>query len=152
MAWRIRTIWRVSLIGQVSPSGTTGLNHKATRISLRAWMLSLILLQNTNVTKYGASLDVSVSPKQLTKIHTHYIYSMVVQDFVSGRACCVNKTTRISLRAWMLWLILLQNNSPMNQFVMPTIVKYSTVKWNTLISEYGILCIRYPEIQYSVPR
>jgi hypothetical protein len=25
------------------------------------------------------------------KIHTHYIHSVVVQDFVSGRACCVNQ-------------------------------------------------------------
>jgi hypothetical protein len=24
-------------------------------------------------------------------MYTHYIYSVVVQDFVSGRACCVNK-------------------------------------------------------------
>jgi hypothetical protein len=25
------------------------------------------------------------------KIHTHYIHSVVVQDFVSGRVCCVNQ-------------------------------------------------------------
>ena len=53
-----------------------------------------------NVTKYGASLDVSVSPKQLTKIHTHYIHSMVVQDFVSGRAYCVNQYHYESLMLW----------------------------------------------------
>jgi hypothetical protein len=25
------------------------------------------------------------------KMHTHYIHSVVVQDFVSGRACCVKQ-------------------------------------------------------------
>ena len=34
---------------------------------------------------------VCVSVSYLQPIYTHYIHSVVVQDFVSGRACCVNK-------------------------------------------------------------
>jgi hypothetical protein len=30
------------------------------------------------------------------KIHTHYIHSVVVQYFVSGRACCVNQYDYVS--------------------------------------------------------
>jgi hypothetical protein len=35
-------------------------------------------------------------------IHTHYIHSVLVQDYVSGRACCVNQYHYESQKRWVV--------------------------------------------------
>ena len=40
---------------------------------------------------FGKYIDKSCIAQMFLKINTHYIRSVVVQDFVSGRVCCVNQ-------------------------------------------------------------
>ena len=58
----------------------------------------------------------------LLKRYTHYIHSVVVQDFVSGRVCCVNQYIPITYIVW--WYKTLYQVEPvvMNQYIPITYI------------------------------
>ena len=85
-------LWLRPVVPEVFICPINDTRHTVLILQAIYWIRDLQLqCINPNVTKYGASLDVCVSPKKWTKIHIHYIHSVVVQYVISGRACCVNQ-------------------------------------------------------------
>ena len=60
---------------------------------------------------YIESSDLSVFPSEqkfgylISVINTHYIHSVLVQDFVSGRACCMKQYHYESLKRRVVMLL-----------------------------------------------
>jgi len=83
-----------------------------------------------------------------TQIHTHYIHSVVVQDFVSGRASCVNQYHYESRYKHTMYVISLSNISIKTNFKQITRVEirltnlYNTLRRLHFVHDVTFICCR----------